>query len=202
MTAREDIDSQHRGIIDIMNDLNCVPATGEGDASAVEKALVALKDYVRLHFAHEEEVMDSFDYGDRKRHKELHAAFARKIESLRAGSICVADIRQKLLASVYDWLMSHITGVDRIMIAQLKGEYGTAQNDPYETQTTSVVDNAHKIVRQIQELTIQLGGAAGGRSKASICRLITEATERLINLMGLACTRIEVRGCGAYPSPL
>lgn len=197
-TGREDIDSEHRSIIDIMNDLNGVQSTAEEDAAVVEKTLSALKDYVRLHFTNEEALMDSFEYSDRKRHKELHAAFARKIESISAGSICVADVRRKLLVSVYDWLMSHITGVDRIMIAQLKGEYGAVQNDPYETQTTSVVDNAHKIVRQIQKLSIHLGDVADAPSKASICRRVSEATERLINLMGLACTRIEVHGCGAY----
>ena len=197
-TGREDIDGQHRGIVDIMNDLNSVPSTPDAESAAVGKALAALKDYVKIHFAHEEQLMDSFDYGDSKRHKELHAAFTARIEVVGTSEISVADVRRKLLVSVYDWLMSHITDVDRVMIAQLQGEYGTAHLDPYETQTTTVIDHAHKIVRQIQKQSIQLNGTADGPAKSSICRRIAEATERLINLMGLACTRIEVCGCSTF----
>ena len=197
-TGRNDIDSQHRGIIDIMNDLNEVPDIVDGDATTVERALVALKDYVKIHFAHEEQLMDSFDYDDRKRHKELHRAFEAKMETLKAGNITSADARRKLLVFVYNWLMTHITSIDRIMIAQLNGEQGATGLDPNEKQTTIVIDTAHKIVRDIQKLSVKLSGVDDGPRKAALCRRIAEETERLINLMGLACDRIEMHGSSSF----
>ncbi len=192
------IDSQHRGIIEIMNDLNGVAVGNDGEMAAVEKAFAALKDYVRIHFSHEERLMDSFDYDDRTRHKELHAAFVAKIETISVDRISAADARRKLLVAVYDWLMSHITGIDRIMIAKLNGEYGMVGNDPKETQTTIVIDNAHKIVRNVQKMSVRLSGIAEGPPKTSLRRHIAEAMERFINLMGLATTRVETVGCNSY----
>ncbi|AVM72841.1 bacteriohemerythrin [Magnetospirillum gryphiswaldense] len=197
-TGRNDIDSQHRGIIDIMNDLNEVPDTEDGDGTKVERALIALKDYVKIHFSHEEQLMDSFDYDDRKRHKKLHSAFVAKIETLKAGSLTSPDVRRKLLGIVYNWLMSHITCVDRIMIAQLNGEQGSSGIDPNEKQTTIVIDDALMIVRDIQKLTVKLSGMDDGPRKVALCRRIAEETERLINLMGLACDRIEMSGCSTF----
>ncbi len=197
-TGRDDIDSQHRGIVDIMNDLNSAPEADDEKSERVQKSLAALKDYVGIHFAHEEQLMDAFDYSEKDNHKNAHIEFSNKLHSLDAANMKTAALRRTLLTYIYDWLISHITGIDRIMIAQLNGEYGAAESDPYEHQTMTVIDDAHKIARQIQTMSVKLSDTIKASVKASLLRRIAEATERLINLMDLACTRIEVRGCSTF----
>ena len=197
-TGNEDIDSEHYCIINILNDLNNIDLSVSDEAEAVERALSALKEYIKTHFSNEERLMDSFDYDDRQRHKSLHAAFAAKIEKISTNNIAAANTRRKLLVSIYDWLISHITGVDRVMIAKLKGEFCGVHNDTYETQTALVIDDALEIVRHIHQMLILLTGASSEQKKSGLYKRVAEATERLVNLMELACTRIEVCGCSNF----
>ena len=122
-TGREDVDNEHRKIFDILNKLKDVSRAPVTKTAALEDVFAMLKDYVNAHFAHEEQLMDSFRYDDREIHKKLHAAFANRIEQISQGSFSDKVALQKLFLVVYNWLMSHIADIDRVMIAKLNGQY-------------------------------------------------------------------------------
>lgn len=69
-------------------------------------------DYTVEHFTHEEEFMRSFDYEEYDAHKKIHDNLLSLLrsheEDIRNGSVD----KQKLVAFLKNWLISHIMGVD------------------------------------------------------------------------------------------
>ena len=144
-TGRDDIDDQHRKIIDFLKILGAT-SSAEYESKAVDDVLDGLSDYVKMHFKHEESLMDSFDYDERDRHKRIHAGFVEKLDGINRGELHNSGGSEKLFFLIYNWLVTHIVSIDRIMIAKMNGEYDDGiGSETVHKQTGIVIENAYEL---------------------------------------------------------
>jgi hemerythrin len=117
------IDSQHRKLVDLINDLYDAMMKGEGKTHTgpILKELIR---YTHEHFADEEAGMQKAGYPDLAHHKELHRELTRQVEEFEArfekGEVTLSISMLKFLN---EWLTGHIIGVDKLYAPFIK-EHG------------------------------------------------------------------------------
>ncbi len=114
------IDSQHRRLVDLINQLDA--AMEEGSSSeVVGETLKGLIDYTHTHFNSEQELLKEHDYEDYALHCREHRIFTDQIEiyqdRLNAGSL---KISKDVMGYMRGWLLTHIGSSDRAYIGTLK----------------------------------------------------------------------------------
>jgi hemerythrin len=112
----DEIDEEHRGIIEIINDLHDAllsSRTSELD-NARTRALDTMEEKVSSHFATEEAFMARIGYPDLKSHREKHHAFLELLrqhrKNLQDGVILLNSELMKTLAG---WFIDHELGEDQ-----------------------------------------------------------------------------------------
>jgi len=113
-TGVEEIDSQHRELINRINNLLRV---GEKPVSEEEtrKTLDYLGEYVVKHFSDEEKLQLKTRYPKYEEHKKKHAFFVddfKKLEKEFAGKSNSMEFSMKLNNSLITWIVKHIKGDD------------------------------------------------------------------------------------------
>ena len=114
------IDSQHKRLVGIINDLDAALAAGNSHEimGAIFEELVA---YTETHFGVEEKLMSNHEYEDLEEHRREHLIFTEQIKMDRdhfeAGS---RKIDSKLMVYLRDWLMNHISLSDQAYVPTLK----------------------------------------------------------------------------------
>ncbi len=123
-TGIDIIDSQHRRIVDYINQLH--DAIVDNDAANVESVLNQLIDYTITHFTFEESLMDKAGYNYVDAHKMVHQAFTSRIGNYKQRFENGEDISKKLLSDLRIWLTNHIKQEDRdyseVVKAHLRGD--------------------------------------------------------------------------------
>ncbi|MBF0562199.1 MAG: hemerythrin family protein [Alphaproteobacteria bacterium] len=205
-TGRDDVDQDHQKIIDCLENLRNADAGADGHAVAT-LCLTQLSEHIVEHFALEEKIMDSFDYQDKDEHKHAHTQIAHEFRKFRVQAAEDPDIRQELLTFLYEWLVVHICDIDKVMIAQMNGvTIEKLWDQSAKHQTDMVIEGAWSIAAQVDGMSCRVSqtGLAGqgslgeeGRRPPSHYRRIAVASERLLNLVALANTRVERYGCDA-----
>ena len=114
------IDSQHRRLVDLINELHEAIQEGRG-ADLVGKTLNGLIDYTHTHFTTEQELLKEHNYEDYKLHCREHRIFTDQIEIYRdrldAGSLRIsADVMEYMRG----WMLTHIGSSDRAYMKTLK----------------------------------------------------------------------------------
>lgn len=111
----ETIDNQHRHLFEIADTLYSVITSGEPPTKEAVKALLdQCADYVKLHFSHEEELMDATQYPSSSGHKKAHITFTAAVKNVVKDFSEGKDINLvELYAFISDWLVEHIILVDR-----------------------------------------------------------------------------------------
>ncbi len=109
----QEIDEQHKRLIDIMNEL--YDALAKKDyGEEVNTVLDELVEYTKVHFAVEETLMRIFHYEEYEDHKAIHDNIVSKVlefqGKFRAGD---TKIGMELLMFLKDWLFDHINNVDK-----------------------------------------------------------------------------------------
>lgn len=197
-TGNHEIDDQHQQIIDFLKILNDLAADGDAGDN-IDTALRELVGSLEEHCIHEETLMDSFDYDQADEHKSIHLNFIKGIRSYSYDRMAGTAQLSKMISSVYGWLVSHITGIDRVMVAKMNGEYNDAYgNDTRANQTAIVIKSAYASATQIRQMSAHLKTARGRDRQAKLRRELSLTTERLINLMSLADSRVEISGCTSF----
>ncbi len=69
---------QHQGLFEIINDLNQALDIGRG-ADVMDKILTQLVEYANMHFAAEEALMEKYAFPSLPTHKVEYQAFARNV---------------------------------------------------------------------------------------------------------------------------
>jgi hemerythrin len=109
----DEIDAQHRTLIDLVNELNNAIEERHGNA-AVGDVLLRLEEYTRIHFAVEEGLMRVLGYPDLAAHKREHARLTEQLAELRgrfdAGRTALGF---ELMHFLKRWLTSHIMESDQ-----------------------------------------------------------------------------------------
>ncbi|CAA7622272.1 hemerythrin domain-containing protein [Magnetospirillum sp. UT-4] len=189
------IDVEHRKMIDYLKILG--DASGEEDGTVATSAVLdGLRDFVVQHIEYEESLMETFDYDDKAMHKRQHAQFVARLESIGKDSASLEEQRRGLFLDVFEWIVKHITNVDRVMIAKMRGEYGaTFLADICDLQTEVVINSAYDLALRITHASRIANDMAAGPSKRAHLDGIANTTERLMNLMELADVRVQINGC-------
>ena len=112
----EQIDDQHRALLEIINRLDDAVSGGE-ETKIVIDLLRALREYAVYHFATEEELMlaGGHDRERYRRHKAEHKEFVEQLE--RFGENLENGVSHAVAASLLEylvqWLMEHVLGLDK-----------------------------------------------------------------------------------------
>lgn len=129
-TGVELIDSQHKVLVSLTNQL--AEAAVAGDGPQVLEVLEQLKNYAAYHFAAEEAW--SVEAGQPPQaliaHRATHEGFLDQV--LRFADGLSADLQQALALHKFlsAWLISHILGDDRNMVQRLSQQAGSSLTTP------------------------------------------------------------------------
>ena len=107
------IDSQHRRIVDYINEINV--AIRQQDVAMVFDVMERLKDYTLDHFAFEEQLMNQAGYVLLDAHQQVHRRFEGKVNKMEQSLLNGQDpfgIARRVRTSLMAWLIQHIKQED------------------------------------------------------------------------------------------
>lgn len=114
------LDGDHRRLVGILNELYDSIRDGCGQ-QIIGSVLDQLMEYMRDHFAREEQLLANTGYPEIDEHRKLHAEATAWIEELREQYREGKAVAPSLDAVVYlkDWLFDHILEADHRYISHL-----------------------------------------------------------------------------------
>lgn len=108
----EEIDAQHRVLVDLLNELH--RAIHERQGSAVGREILGrLVEYTRIHFTVEASLMRVLGYPDYEEHKKHHTQLIEQVNNLHKKVIQGQHVSFELLHFLRVWLTKHIMEEDR-----------------------------------------------------------------------------------------
>jgi len=110
-TGIDEIDAQHRRIIQYMNELGTIADSGKADE--IRHVMDGLVDYTITHFDYEEELQARARYPFLKAHRLEHKVFRKKIANFVERANRGENIIPELLGALESWLVHHINQGDR-----------------------------------------------------------------------------------------
>ena len=108
------LDDDHQRLVGIVNELH------EGIVASHKKEILAsvlnhLEEYIRFHFAREEEFFSKAHYPGATAHRAEHEGFVIRVanlnERLKTSSVAMLDL--ELMSFLRNWLITHIQGSDK-----------------------------------------------------------------------------------------
>jgi len=108
-----EVDKEHKNLFVVIEDVMEAMSSGLGKG-AVEDAFQGLLDYTVDHFAHEEKLIEKYDFPETKRHKEIHEHLKNKVlayknELFKHDSFSAKEFQEFMTG----WLIDHILEEDR-----------------------------------------------------------------------------------------
>lgn len=105
------IDSQHKSLFAILNDLAEAGPDDKEDASF--KCLGQMEEYARVHFREEERLMRDNGYPGLVKHIEEHKEFLRQVEDYKISIFSSYVPYQDIVEYLNNWLVEHVLGSDQ-----------------------------------------------------------------------------------------
>jgi len=109
----QSIDKQHSKLIVLINDLHSAMKLGKGK-EAVEVVIRDLISYTKVHFSHEEEMMQKYSYPGFSKHKSIHDDLVKQVldieKNFKEGKTVIS---QEVLNFLKKWLVDHILATDK-----------------------------------------------------------------------------------------
>jgi hemerythrin len=119
-TGIEVIDTQHRKIVDYINQLdNAITSNNRDD---IEKVFENLFSYCISHFSFEESLMAEHGYEHTEGHRVVHDSFTDRIERYKVEWKEGKDISRQLLRDLKVWLVSHIQREDQFYANEIRNK--------------------------------------------------------------------------------
>jgi hemerythrin len=109
LTGDATIDSQHRSLFDLLDQLRV--AAAEHRTMLAAYAITRLKHYVREHFETEESVLRQCHYPKLEEHIAEHDKFRKKLIEFQNKAVLL-DISTEMVDFLIDWLVNHIAKSD------------------------------------------------------------------------------------------
>ncbi len=113
-SGHQEIDNQHRKLIEIANRLNQAMVVGAGRA-ACGKLLDELIDYTVNHFSFEERLMTTHHYDQKEEHVASHRRLVEDVSRFKQRYQSGESMTVELMVFLRDWLIKHILKVDRAL---------------------------------------------------------------------------------------
>jgi hemerythrin len=110
-TGIDVIDSQHKRIVDYINDLEI--AKMKADKRLVTDVIEQLIDYTQSHFGFEEAMLEEAGYKFLRPHKKVHELFIKRVTEFTMRAAKGEDIADELHSMLSKWLLNHIANEDR-----------------------------------------------------------------------------------------
>lgn len=153
VTGIEIIDSQHLGLVKLINDSAPILALAyKKNPSHADKLLDKLVDYAVLHFKTEGDLIRQYKIDSRhtKHHFSAHKEFAESVTSMRALYQRGESVSgSTLLTFLANWLVFHILGEDQSMARQMRAiDAGATPAAAYEIDEISRNDPTHDALTQ------------------------------------------------------
>lgn len=159
-TGLENVDKQHRKLVDITNVLGKLLSEGNAKKEDLENILAELADYTDYHFAEEEKIMEQYKVDQRhiSKHKEIHTGFLNDVGELQKdlanGKL---KLSEDLLHFLANWLVYHILGSDMSMSRQVESiKNGMSAEEAYETKEGKVDKATSMLLKSMNNLFEQV----------------------------------------------
>mgnify|MGYP001241859005 FL=1 len=110
-TGIEVIDSQHKRIVEYINDLEI--AKTKADKRLVTDVIEQLIDYTQSHFGFEEAMLEEAGYKFLKPHRKVHELFIKRVTEFTMRAAKGEEIADELHMMLSKWLINHIASEDR-----------------------------------------------------------------------------------------
>lgn len=123
-TGIQVIDSQHKRIVEYINELDTANTTGVGDSGRILDELV---DYTVTHFAFEEDLQESAGYPFLKAHRRVHEIFTKRVLEFQNRARAGENVTPELLSMLKVWLINHIKGDDNDYVEIVKKSLGNQE---------------------------------------------------------------------------
>ncbi|MBU1406012.1 MAG: hemerythrin family protein [Proteobacteria bacterium] len=116
-----EIDAEHQRLIELANHVASLAANNE-QLARIKQYIVALYDYVKTHFQHEEEYMLALGYPQYEEHKKLHEGIIAEMNAImkHSGNLDVLVYKFKRLMNA--WVLEHILLEDSRIAPRKKQE--------------------------------------------------------------------------------
>jgi hemerythrin-like metal-binding protein len=118
----EEIDIQHKKILELVNNLHA-SVENRLDKQELERLLIELVDFTRMHFTTEEQLMKKYDYPELVKHQNEHNILLQHLDNLVAA---VSRGKYPTFYSDYDvssdWALIHISETDKRLGAFLNAK--------------------------------------------------------------------------------
>ncbi|RFA30418.1 hypothetical protein CAI21_04900 [Alkalilimnicola ehrlichii] len=111
----QEIDEQHKCLIELINELNAAMLARRGQES-VDQALDKLIEYTRTHFVVEESLMRILGYpiAEYEAHKRHHEDLIQQVLEFKYQLVGEGKVsRQELMEFLRNWLINHIMKEDQ-----------------------------------------------------------------------------------------
>ena len=143
-TGIEEIDRQHRRIVDYINRLYELRETP--DRKLLGEVIGETVDYTLSHFAFEEGMIEEAGYMFSGPHKRVHELFIRRVTEIQMRFEAGEDVSNELHGMLSRWLFNHIRNEDRGYVDTVK-TYQRMQNKNAKTTEQKIKE---EIVKELE----------------------------------------------------
>ena len=109
-TGIEEIDKQHRRIVEYINRL--YELRSSPDREALGDVIGEMVDYTLSHFVFEETLIENAGYMFAGPHKKVHELFTRRVSEMQSRFDAGEDVAAELHGMLSRWLFNHIRNED------------------------------------------------------------------------------------------
>lgn len=118
-TGIEIVDSQHKKLVDLINELYSSMGKGQGN-QAMGRILDELVRYTITHFSAEERLLEMAGYPDLAAHRKIHDDFTNRVKQMQRDLASGKFVMSVSLANfLKEWLSGHILGTDKKYVPHL-----------------------------------------------------------------------------------
>jgi hemerythrin len=112
--GNQELDAQHRGLLDLINEIGDLADAQTTVKSTTFRALNAMILYAENHFRTEEGYFEKYSYPEHRQHKEEHEAFLESVFSMaqeldKESALSLGAI----IFYLEDWYADHVLGTDQ-----------------------------------------------------------------------------------------
>ena len=116
----DEIDTLHKEFLDIYNSMDLA------NNESIKKVATKLHEHTKHHFAHEEKLMDRYDYPRSREHKDEHAKVLAELQFFidKSHSVFGMNILKSYMSEKLPyWFDLHLISMDSDLTAYLKNFY-------------------------------------------------------------------------------
>lgn len=106
-----EIDAQHRMLFDLANRILAIMDPRQ-EFAELKAAMLALFDYMRVHFEAEEALMEEVEYPELAAHRKLHGTILEDMDRLIEDHTDLFTLKEALNAFMIRWVLTHIRHED------------------------------------------------------------------------------------------